>query len=384
MNMIPAFAVAPTHSNTQTDAARATAARLRHWLLHGPAQLHRGDQRGGVAGLIDANGKPRYVYAEITGYYLSWLADVAGPDDMIARERAHLAVDWAKRAFARSGQTPQTRIYLEAVEPDWRNNAVFFFDLAMLLRGLDAADEAGIAMPGQTLRATLHEQLSNFVHDDVLKAAIQLRGTQTLPPRWSTLGGPFLVKASSRVAYGGRHHSLPPALARACERDSANWSPAAGDIDLGMLHPTLYFAEGLLLSRPDRADAVAQLLQRCLDLTHADGSLPESVDPDPVDQNLADQNQVNGSPRVRNDILAQALRVGILVRELGAKSAPAQSALDRLAETLLQRIGDGEFLVFNADSAGQANVWATMFAEQALRWYSSSASDRRPSAAALV
>ncbi|TLY48980.1 MAG: hypothetical protein E6K53_15045 [Gammaproteobacteria bacterium] len=285
------------------------------------------------------------------------------------RERARLAIDWSTCAFAHAGQIPQTRIYLDAPEPDWRNDAVFFFDLAMLLRGLDAAAEAGIARPSQVLRATLHEQLSQFVQGDELRAAIQLRGTEALPPRWSTLGGPFLVKASSRVAYSELQRALPPALARACENDSARWAPQAADIDLGMLHPTLYFAEGLLLSRPDRADAVARLLQRCLELTRTDGSLPETAD---------------CSTRVRNDILAQALRVGLLLRELKIANAPAQSELDRLAATLLARIGPRDFLAFNADSANLANVWATMFAEQALRWYTSSAADRRPSAAALV
>jgi len=295
------------------------------------------------------------------------------------RERARLAIDWAVCAFAHAGQAPQTRIYLDAAEPDWRNDAVFFFDLAMLLRGIDAADEAGIARPSRVLRATLHEQLTQFVNGDALRAAIQLRGAQSLPPRWSTLGGPFLVKASSRVAYGARHCPLPAALAHACANDTAQWSPLAGEIDLGMLHPTLYFAEGLLLSRPDRADAIAQLLQRCLTLTHADGSLPESAY-----QNRADQNQADGSARVRNDILAQALRVGILLRDAQAERAPTQTALDRLAAALMQRIDGGEFLAFNTDTAGQANVWATMFAEQALRWYAATASDRRPSAAALV
>ncbi len=371
MNMNTAFTIATNVNSAHAEAARATAIRLRHWLLHGPAQLRGGEEVGGVAGLIDAAGKPRYVYAEITGYYLSWLADVAnGADDALVRERAQHAVDWSTRAFAHTGQAPQTRIYLDAAEADWRNDAVFFFDLAMLLRGIDAADEAGVAAPSHVLRATLHEQLSHFARDGSLRAAIQLRGTHTLPTRWSTLGGPFLVKASSRVAYGERHRALPSALALACENDSARWAPRAGSIDLGMLHPTLYFAEGLLLSRPDRADAIAQLLQRCLALMHADGSLPETAD---------------GSTRVRNDILAQALRVGLLLREAKTPGAPTQAALDSLAATLLERIGDGEFLTFNTDTADQANVWATMFAEQALRWYALDDSvPRRPTADALV
>jgi hypothetical protein len=361
------------------DAARATAGRLREWLLQGPAQLRSGDEAGGVAGTIGADGTPRYVYAEITGYYLSWLADVAMDDATeTMRERARLALTWAMRGFGRTGSVLQTRIHLDGGDHDWRNDAIFFFDLAMLLRGVDAAAEARLVDDPTALRAALHAHLLQFVDGGALRAAIQFRGVHPLPARWSTLGGPFLVKASSRTAWSDRHARLPEALARACARDSDTWAPRAADIDLDMLHPTLYFAEGLLLSRPDRADAIAALLDRCLALTLADGSLPETSG----ERTAANSDDV----RVRNDIIAQALRVALLLHELGAKGAPEANATARLATTLLDRIGDRDFVCFNAESGAQANVWCTMFAEQALRWYAGVASNdaQRPSAAALV
>lgn len=354
-------------------AADAAAARLREWLLTGPAQIRGSDaEAGGVAGVLDVDGKPRYVYAEITGYYLGWLADITAVAPLARiRERARLAVAWSQRALGREGQLPQTRIYLDATEPDWRNDAVFFFDLAMLLHGIEAATAAGIVAEPATLRGVLHAHLLTFVSAGQLRCAIQVRGTAALPPRWSTGGGAFLVKASSRVALGARHPAFPDALALACARDIDQWVAGAGDIDLDMLHPTLYFAEGMLLARPDRADAVAKLLQRSLVLTQADGSLPETAD---------------GTPRTRNDILAQALRVGVLLRELETSGAPSVEALDRLASTLLERIGERSFLTFNTEAPAQANVWCTMFAEQALRWHAGMrlGHARRPSAAALV
>ena len=354
-----------------TATALNAAASLRTWLLHGPAQLSAGAEAGGVAGTIGADGQPLYVYAEITGYYLSWLADIgAAEDESVLRHRAQSALAWAERGFIAPGRSPQTRVHLQATEPDWRNDAVFFFDLAMLLRGIDAAAEARIAQPTATLRTALHDQLLQFVVDERLRPAVQIRGTRALPPRWSTRGGPFLVKASSRVAWSARHVALPDALALACANESECWAAHAADIDLDMLHPTLYFAEGLLLSRPDRADAVATLLWRCLALTRADGSLPETA--------------AEADGKVRNDILAQALRVGLLLSALGAARAPMQAELDRLASTLIQRIDARGFLPFNADSSAQANVWGTMFAEQALRWYARADTASPPSAAALV
>ena len=351
------------------QSARMTAARLRNWLLHGPAQLREGDQAGGVAGTIAADGKPLYVYAEITGYYLSWLADIANAEDNErVRDRAQQAQGWTARHFSDPRHLPQTRIHLAEAEPDWRNDAVFFFDLAMLLRGVDAATEAGIISAAGALRSSLHEHLSQFVRDGQLLPAIQLRGAHALPPRWSTLGGPFLVKASSRVAVSGHHARLPQALALVCELENARWAQSAGEIDLGMLHPTLYFAEGMLLARPDCADAIAALLRRCLALARADGALPETAS--------------EAAGKVRNDILAQALRVGLLLRDLGAAQAPGMGQIDQLAALLLARTQERDFLPFNADTATQANVWGTMFAEQALRWYADPL--RRPGAAALV
>lgn len=336
------------------DAARAAATTLRRWLLHGPAQLSDGAHCGGVAGRVD-DGGPVYVYAEITGYFLHWLADLGQVESLeVLSERARRAIDWATRMFAR-GRVPSTRAYLGNAENDWRNDAVFFFDLAMLLRGLTAVAEAGIAAPPRSLLDALAAQLVLLVDNDTLCAARPLRPDVTLPPRWSTLGGPFLVKASSRVALADRLYELPSSLRRACARESARWSPAAADVALGMLHPTLYFAEGLLLAEPARSNAVAELLARCLALQSPDGSLPEAE---------------TGSTIARSDIIAQALRLGLLLRERGAPPAPSDLQLGRLAAALLARIDRHGTIAFDPVAASPAaNVWCAIFAEQALRWY---------------
>jgi hypothetical protein len=334
--------------------ARVVAARLRHWLLHGPAQLSDGKHCGGVAGCISA-GTPVYVYAEITGYFLHWLADLTQVESReIVSERARRAIDWATRQFA-GGRVPPTRSYLAAAQSDWRNDAVFFFDLAMLLRGLSAVTETGIEAPSRLLVDPLVAQLVQFVENDTLRAMRSLRADAVLPQRWSTLGGPFLVKASSRVALADGLCELPRSLLGACALESARWSPVAARIPIDMLHPTLYFAEGLLLADPDRAEAIAILLTRCLALQNADGSLPESE---------------SGSKLKRSDIIAQALRVGLLLRQRGIVGSPSDHSLDLLAAALLERVADDGAIVFDpAAPMPEPNVWCAMFAEQALRWY---------------
>ena len=347
----------PQQSESRSAAASSAAARLRGWLLSPGIQQREGAHAGGVAGSLDAQGRARYVYPEITGYYLHWLAearDATGLDE--ARVAAARATDWARRQFER-GTLPPTRAYLVDAPHDWRNDAAFFFDFAMLLRGLCAASEARlIAPPLQTLQRIVDE-LERFVSPDgEIHAARVLRAGAQLPTRWSTLGGAFEVKASSRVTLAARYLSLPPRLQEACEALADRYSDSAQKIALDMLHPTLYFAEGLLVARPRCAGQVAVLLQRLLELQHADGSLPE-----------ADR----GSPLPRSDIIAQALRVGLLLQVQRVDGAPAPDVLHRLAGALIERVDAAGRIAFVPDTSAAAlpNVWCGMFAEQALRWY---------------
>ncbi|MEO7252410.1 MAG: hypothetical protein ABIW30_07370, partial [Arenimonas sp.] len=114
------------------DAAGAAAARLRGWLLSGPAQVDEGPEAGGVSGTVDNVGRAEYVYGESTGYYLHWLASphLQGQPSLAANAGAALA--WCERRFGAAGPVP-TRIALQTLPDDWRNRAVFCFDLAMLV-----------------------------------------------------------------------------------------------------------------------------------------------------------------------------------------------------------------------------------------------------------
>lgn len=338
-------------------AAAASASRLRAWLLSPGIQQREGTHAGGVAGALDANGRARYVYPEITGYYLHWLAearDAAGLDE--ARVAASRATDWARRQFER-GALPPTRAYLVDAPHDWRNDACFFFDLAMLLRGLCAASDARLIAPPLATLQCIVAELDRFVSPDgEIHAARLLRADAELPTRWSTVGGAFEVKASSRVALAARYLSLSPHLQQACEALADRYLESPAKMALDMLHPTLYFAEGMLVARPQCAAGIAQLLKRCLDLQHPDGSLPE-----------ADRS----SSLPRSDIIAQALRLGLLLQAGNVVGAPDADALGKLAGALIERVDTSGRIAFvpDASAAASPNVWCGMFAEQALRWY---------------
>ncbi len=332
-----------------TDRCAAAAARLRDWLLAGGVQCADGIQAGGVYGAFDADGRARYVYPEITGYYAHWLADVAAVADTPAvRRAATAAAAWAERVLA-DGAVPATRAYVDGADADdWRNQAAFFFDLAMLLRGLCAAHEAGLIARPATALERLVAELARFVDAGAIRAARTDGSHVNLPPRWSTLGGPFEVKASSRVSLAARHLPLPPALDEACRALAAGYRDEVAGLKLDMLHPTLYFAEGMLVAEPGCRAAVAVLARRCLALSDAGGNLPEAED----------------SPVPRSDILAQTLRVLLLAGD--AEGAD----VERVAANLADRVDAAGRLPFRLDvAAPQPNVWCAMFAEQALRWY---------------
>jgi hypothetical protein len=349
------------HSTRDRDPALSgdagtAAVRIRRWLLSSQVQLREGLHAGAVVGSMDRAGRARYVYPEITGYYLHWLAET--PED---NERHGLALaasraaDWTARQFEH-GALVKTRSYFGDQTGDWRNDAVFFFDFAMLLRGLCAAAETHLIALPRDLVQRLIVELDRFADaDGELRATRVLRTGADLPARWSTSGGPFEVKACSRALLAGRHVELPAKLSAGCERLIERCAPDTATLALEMLHPTLYFAEGMLVARPNHDARVAELLSRILGLQRDDGSLPEAE---------------RGSDLPRSDIIAQALRIGLLLRARSVEHAPDDRALGRLVNALLSRVGADGSVCFRNDGADrEANVWCSLFAEQALRWY---------------
>jgi hypothetical protein len=75
---------------------------------------------------------------------------------------------------------------------------------------------------------------------------------------------------------------------------------------------------------------------------------------------------VDGSGDPRADVLAQALRVGALLRSAGLLQDPAEpERLDALATALGAHVRPDGGVLFSI-AQGQANTWCAMFAQQAL------------------
>ena len=342
-------------------AIRAASQRLRDWLLQGPAQLREGPEAGAVAGSLDEFGRAKYAYAEITGYYLHWLAELAADAvDSRVPAAAQAALDWFCRACG-DGHLPATRIAQFDDSPDWRNDAQFCFDFGMLVNGVVSVVQQGLARDVEQHDAILDSldhviaRLDKHARPDGLQAALPLTDHE-LPERWSTRGGAFLAKPAVRILHSARLRPLPDALDHACQREIERCTADAALAERpSLLHPLLYAAEGLAWGAPARAADIAAMLNHGLDRADADGRLPEDA---------------QGDTGPRNDVAAQALRLGVWLRVHAPAHAPDPQLMERLAKLVAAEIrADGSIPFRPHGGDGDTNIWCALFAEQALRWW---------------
>jgi len=340
---------------------------LTSWLLGDRAQVTSGTHSGAAAGWVDREGRASYVYPEITGYYLQWLAWHAachGVNDQ-TRRRAAAAQRWLL-SWAFGAETPETRVYLEPAGPDWRNAALFFFDLAMVLRGLASAARLGLIEADPRLVARVSELLSRLIADDgMFDACVATRVDAVLPDRWSTRRGSFLSKAAGGVLIAAaQFSSLPRALEEAADATFGATLESMSAQSHSETHALLYGIEGAL-SQPEHPATVAampHMVRQLRDLIERSAPLGRTPE------------LLGRSGRVRLDIVAQAIRAAaFLLPESSNELSNELSAdlptkkLDQMAVLLVHYIDPNLGIPFSPDATPhEYNVWTAMFAEQAL------------------
>ena len=324
----------------------AAAAQIEEWLLTAPIQSTAAPCAGGVAGWLEADGTASFFYGEITGYWLTWLSSLR-QDGGRAAERAAGAVGFVESTWSENAPPP-TRIYLHGASPDWRNRAVFSFDMAMMVRGLAHACEAVGTERCAAAAAPILPWLERCIGEDgALVTHVPVAGGGPLPWRWSTQPGPFQAKAAAAVLQAPPAW-LSPALRAACHATIEKWSGRA--CEHKDMHPRLYALEGAILAGvpadPDLAGTVVP----------ADGRLSEdAADP---------------AGLVRADTLAQAIRILTAVEGEAAVAARGRAVI--LADALLHHV-TAEGAVLYRRGTGPRNVWCAMFAAQALAWLAAAA-----------
>ncbi len=363
----------PSPLDTTLAAPRARAAerapgdnRVAAWLLHGPAQLSSGPHAGAIAGTLTADGRAAYVYPEIAGYYLQWLAWRArrDGDTQALAARAAGVQRWLRTWLAAT--PPPTRVHLDGTTGDWRNRAVFLFDVAMVLRGLGSVVAADLVRADPEVLAGIVRELERLRSADGHFDACAMHAPgDEFAARWSTRRGAFLAKAAAGVLTAARVlPGIPQHIVDAADGTFTASIAALAQDAHREVHPLLYACEGVLgLPGHRRFHASLPVVSAHLDVVLAaagsDGSLPETLHVD---------NDVR-----RVDIIAQALRVGALLARHRPQRPPDRVALERLHRALLREVQPSGAVAFARDAAGTAcNVWAAMFADQALAFTAAS------------
>jgi hypothetical protein len=315
---------------------------------------------GAVAGWIDARGAAEYVYPEITGYYLQWLASHAlryGATDGLT-DKAAAAQRWLAR-WSDSGPALRTRIYFDPSRDDWRNAGLFLFDLAMVLRGVAWASRARLVGPDEQLIARICESLEKLIADDgIFDACVPVDDAVSLPARWSTRRGPFLAKAAAGILFAADELPRIPADVASCARRTlaaaGTWIIKEPHSDT---HAFLYAIEGVL-SRTNHfgcgvlMPSIAMQFRELIDRSQHAGHVPEST---------------ASSTTERLDVVAQAVRVGCLLRTQLAADGRERSFVSRMARLLVRHTTTDGAVPFDARAASpQYSAWGAMFAEQAL------------------
>lgn len=346
--------------STPSAVAEAAVQQIEDWLLNSGIQPGGGPGRGGIAGWLDGDGLPEFVYLEITGYYLTamaWLASgTACSADNIdtASRRARLAAGWMASVFDEES-APPTRLYLSGHRFDWRNNAVFSFDLAMAARGIASASRlVGWPEHQRTLRAVCGwlDRISSG-SDIISSHELVVGDATTMPDRWSTRAGPHHLKAAAavlRLPKGVVCEAMAVTARRTCDRWAKSFAEDGWPCQ--ELHAALYALEGMLLGARALGDLAAaeRVFVRIMELQGPDGTLPATV----------------AGGTVRSDVLAQALRMGLLLRARGYLSERHWSVkLDLLTDALLRFVRSDGGVLFALDQP-VVNTWCAMFAHQAL------------------
>lgn len=273
---------------------------------------------------------------------------------------------WLARA-SQGNVIPLTRQYLACDEEDWRNLAVFSFDIAMVVRGISHTLSQQLSPLAYPLLKRYVAYLLELCDSNGHLLPFRLRDGWTgrsLPDTWSTQEGIHQLKIAAAIL------SIPPMLApvqlsQVAERLYLRWADCSWDeIRATPFHPVFYFLEGLLFHSicgydPEGIGKVVGIYERIMELQDSSGYLPAGpgVGPAPC----------------RSDVIAQALRIGSVLRRFGHLSGARWDAkLRGLANALLDFVstqGAVSQYPIRAPYMQCWNAWCSMFAYQALLLY---------------
>lgn len=340
--------------------------KIENWLLESEIQVCNGPHQGGIAGWIDHDNQAEFVYPEIAGYYLASMAFLRAIDPEKTEasvRRVHLCFDWLCRQ-SETGEVPLTRCYLRPCSTDWRNQICFAFDLAMLIRGISLAREfLDESQYRWLLKVYLRRLGACCEPNGTLKPWLALNGSlsQAIPQRWSTTSGPYQLKIAAALL--SLSDVMPEQVLHSCQQLVADWTRLKVR-EIHDLHSFFYYLEGLVVMgwKENNPHYWSQ----------AAGEYEQIMKNSSAGSGLTSRGNGCGS-ETRSDVLAQALRIGCLLKSQGfLKGNDWSDRLDQLTDALkafVSSSGGVAFRVIQEPRLCHWNAWSAMFTHQALDFY---------------
>jgi hypothetical protein len=314
-----------------------------------------------VANWLWPDGIHDGLYPEIGGYYLQFLSLLgsSGTDSgLAAQDAASRVIEWL--ADAGTDGNPLTLYHRDMAQSDWRNKCLFAFDLGMILRGFASVERRWPGIVPVAAMARYSAAMRTMIADGRLHSHRLRPGALDgeVPLKWSTCVDVHHVKIAAALASVGPQFAE---VVSATLLEQAEALEREGCTRMRELHPFLYLIEGWLMLWGQSG------LPACLD--HADAAFRIVLGEIGPEQRVLPAIAGRHDLAVRSDVLAQALRAGLLLERAvgfdGAQASDWSKARSRLEQALLSRVTPEGGIEF--DEIGRhRNVWASLFAWQAL------------------
>lgn len=313
------------------------------------------NNNGMIGWLKKEDCEGEYIYGEITGYFLSFCSYIYKSTQNSVEKKKIINiinnnVAWLDKIIENGLQTR----YMFGGKKDWRNNALFAFDVAMIIRGLN--DVSKFTNSKITLEKYLKE-FKVFLSKDKLIYAVISNSSQVLPDKWSTNFDLHLMKVAANL-YGvkGWDNTISINIYKKL------WDIQSKEFLEKDCHPIMYFFEGALLllkkqnilikNQEDINDLVSKF--KCL-----------------IKENMVLYNNPTQKEYIRSDVLAQVVRIGSLLYMYNQIPQEFFEIIKINLQFLLEHFYENGFICFYDKKVERNfyNTWCGMFTAQAIDFF---------------
>ena len=381
------------------EELKKTIANAKEWFMHSGIQnLDSGslEVKGGFNVWFDREKSSYfYTYSEITGYAITkLLALYTTEKNYLYLSRAVLAAEWLLDKAAHKSGGIKTRYFFNKEDTqdlyDFSSGVVHSFDNGMALNGL--MDLFKLTKEKRYLIAA--QKIGNLLTDIMQKEDGSMYASYShkdeafkdSDEKWSSQAGSFEVKVCSgllKLYEATKDEKYKEATIKLCDytlnlqKENGRFISFKKEEDTH-LHPHCYSAEGLLfaglyLGKDTYVKAARNAVQWALDQQLENGGIPSM---------FVSERKVEVE---RSDVLAQTIRLGIIMRSLKLLDEKYEEKIDKAVKRLItfqctngdQRSSGGFLYGHDIDYRNElrsteknhVNTWCTMFAMQALNYY---------------